>query len=142
MNDSSFPFPENLKYMNFVSKRARLEDAVAERKKAELSYMEFEKARLDEIDRLALSNSDENKKQIFILIFSPPSIRSLKIEYEVLSENCRTHHHIISDSINLDERIWKLVNVGQWDMLKNLHRPTLVELCPCKFRPKLDLLWS
>jgi len=133
MTDSSFSFPENLKYIKFISKRALLEDAVNERKKAELSYIEFEKTRLEEIDRLALDNSDESKMQIFSLIFFPPSIVS-----GILAEDCRVHHHIHS----LDERIWKLVNAGQWDVLKKLHRPTLVEFCPWKFRSKLDLLWS
>lgn len=142
-------FPEmesSLTYVKLVSKRGRLENSVSERKKAELSYLEFEKARLDEIDKLALSlndgiDIDTAKHRIFILIFSPPLILSGS-----LAEDSRVHHHIIlgplAPNINLDGRIWKLVNSGQWDVLKKLHRPTLLELCPEKFRSKLNLLWN
>lgn len=138
-------FPEiesSLTYVKLASKRGRLENAVAERKKAELSYMEFEKARLDEIDKLASSlDIDTAKQRIFILIFSPPLILS-----GGLAEDSRVHHHIIlgplAPNINLDGRIWKLVNSCQWDVLKKLHRPTLLELCPEKFRSKLNLLWN
>lgn len=52
------------------------------------------------------------------------------------------NYHIITDSINLDSGIWKLVADGKWETLKKLHRPTLDEFCPAKFKDKLALFWE
>jgi hypothetical protein len=132
-----------MKEIPVVLRRARLEKSVNERKEAQSSQDEFDNTRLKEIDKcfddisLFPEKITELKREIFILIFSPPAIGNTD-----LAEDVRNHHHIISDSINLDLGIWKLVNSGQWDVLKKLHKSTLEEFCPGKFSSRLSmLLW-
>lgn len=132
----------NKKKIPVALRREHLEKSVNERKEVQRSQREFENARLSEIDRcLDEINSfpertSELKKEIFNLIFSPPSISNTQ-----LAEDVKNHHHIITDNINLDLGIWKLVNSGQWDLLKKLHKSTIEEFCPEIFRDKLYMIW-
>jgi hypothetical protein len=132
---------EPIAYRNLVSKRFRIADAVDDRKKAQSEQSEFEKARLTMIEKLEKQGLDQDlKKEIFYIIFSPPSISEEFFQHSELK--VIDHHHIISDNINLDLGIYKLVNSGQWDVLEKLHRNTIEELCPKLFKDKLQNLWS
>jgi hypothetical protein len=133
----------NIKEIPAVLRRARLENSVIDRKKAQLRQQNFQNARLADIDkcldeiRTSPEKISELKREIFILIFSPPLISNSN-----LADDVRNHHHIISDSINIDLGIWKLVNTGQWEVLKQVHKSAIEEFCPEIFRDKLYILWD
>jgi hypothetical protein len=135
-----------LTYAKFIGRRASIAEAVANRKKAEAMQLEFENTRIELIDECIKSGTSdplgpetkvlELRSKVLYLIFSPVNAKNLEPKF--LNEN----YHIITDSINLDSGIWKLVADGKWDTLKKLHRPTLDEFCPDKFKDKLALFWE
>lgn len=133
---------ESAKYREFSSKRNRLADAVDDRKKAEAMRLEFVNERLRIIDSIIdkinlvkdFLSRDNSKREIFNIIFSPLN--------SVLIESSYHKYHVMSDSINLDLGIWKLVSEGQWDELEKLHRNTLEEMCPEPFKSRLNSLWE
>jgi hypothetical protein len=115
-----------------------LANAVAQRKEKEAVMEEFEENRMKQINKLkdiVKDDSDTARQEIFKLIFSPLSANS----YPLIDPD-RKCHHMISDSINIDLGIWKLVSANQWDEIKRLHRPALEEFCPVKFRHFLVLI--